>query len=220
MATFNELAVLIAEPLGRALDDPFKEQIKARIKYWRAKLLRDTLNKNPKDRAFFTQKITMKLEEVPAADCGIPLSCTVLRTVDKVPAGIRANNILFDFVGAIDGTTPFKYIHMWELPYKLQERYSPIVTSHYAYENEYIIVPKKKILQYVRVERIFDDPEAAAELSCTATGVSCAFDDEEYPISEDLAQQIVQYILQVDFNRKPTNDDTVVNLDDDDKNKQ
>jgi hypothetical protein len=218
MATFKELAVLIAEPLGRELDEPFKAQIAARIKYWRAKLLKDSLNKNPKDRQYFTQRITIKLSEVSAVDCGIDLDCTFMRS-EEIPNIVRANGILFDFIGSVDGSTPFRMIKRWELPYHLSSKYSPKVTTFAAWENKRILLPGNRLIEWVSIEAIFDDPEAAHNMDCSGECTECAteeceFEDSEYPINEDLAQQIVQYILQVDFNRQPPTDDkTEVHVD-------
>lgn len=213
MATFNELAVLIAEPLGRELDEPFKAQLKARIRYWRAKLLRDTLNRNPKDRQFFTQRITIPLSEASAVDCGINLNCTLMRSAE-LPNIVRANGIVFDFIGSIDGSNPFKLVKRWELPYLLQSKYAPLVTEYASWENRRILLPKNRLIEWISVEAIFDDPEAASLLHCESTDNNeCDFEGEEYPMNEDLAQQVVQYILQVDFNRAPGQDKTEVNVD-------
>lgn len=218
MATFNELAVLIAEPLGRALDVPFREQLKERIKYWRGKLMRDTLNRNPKDRAFFTQSITIPMEEASAVDCGIPLDCKLMRSKTKLPALVRANNILFDFVGSVDHGNVFKLVKRHELPFFLKAKYQPLVTTYYAYENGYILLPHNRLMEHVTVEAIFADPEEAVEAACGGESGSCSFEDTEYPMPPDLAQQIVQYILQVDFNRPPAGDDkTEVNVNSNEK---
>lgn len=219
MATFNELAVLIATPLGRQLDEPFKAQLKARMKYWRAKLLRDTLNRNPKDRVFFTQRITLPTEEVSASDCGIPLDCKMMRTTVDLPVPVRANNVLFDFVGSVDGVNAFKLVPRYLLSYHLAATYAPLVTMYYGYENRRIVLPKNRLVQWVTVEGIFDDPEEAMALQCAgAAAADCNFDEAEYPVSGELAQQIVQYILQVDFQRNAGNDDkTEIHVDDKDK---
>lgn len=219
MATLNEIAVLVAEPLGRALDVPFKEQVKARAKAWRSKLLRDTLNRNPKDRVFFTQSITMELEETAATECGIQLPCKVLRTKEKIPTVVRANNIYLDYVGSIDGSNGFRLTPSWQLPFILTAKYAPLVSHFYGVLNERVVLHKNPLMTHVRVEGIFDDPEAAYLASCVDG--ACAFEDAEYPIPGDLVQQIVQYILQVDFNRPPLDEPkTEVNVDSSSNGKQ
>jgi len=190
MATIRELAVLIAEPLNRPMDSTFLAQMRDRIKMWRSRLLKNTLDKTPGDRKFFTQSVTMELEEVDAAACNIPLGCKVWRTKKKVPIPFRANSILFDYVGSIDHGNPFKYAKRWELVYLLSNKYMPLVTSFYAYEDGYII----SNVPWITIEGIFDDPEEGIRLNCDEE--ECSIDDQDYPISGDIAQIIVQGILQ------------------------
>ena len=192
--TIKDLAVLVAEPLNRPLDQVFLDQIRDRVRYWRSRLLKNSLDKTPADRKFFIQSVTMKLEEVPASSCGLSLDCNVWRTIDKVPLSLRSNSILFDYVGSVDHGNPFKYVKRWELPFLLTNKYMPLVTSFYAYEDGRII----SNVPYITVEGIFDDPEEAMRLNCT-TGEGCNTEEIDYPISGDIAQLIVQSILNIDL---------------------
>lgn len=220
MPTFNEIAVLVAEPLGRVLDDPFREMVKARAKYWRSKLLRDTLNKNSKDRVHFIQYITLGLQQVSAVDCGIPLDCKVMKTINPVPVPLRANSMIFDYVGSPDGSNPFTPTTRAVMKFKLQDKYAPLVSTYYTWENRYIVLPKNRMVQKVMIGGIFDDPEAAFLANCDAAA-DCNFYEAEYPVSGDIAQQIVQYILQVDFARsKDDDDDSIVKPDKDDDDRK
>lgn len=204
MATIKELAVLVAEPLNRPLDGTFLAQIQARIKYWRSRLLKNTLDKTPSDRKFFQQSVTMELEEVDAAACNLPLDCKVWRTKSKVPRPHRSNSVLFDYVGSVDHGNPFKHTKRWELQYLLSNKYMPLVTTFYAYEDDYII----SNVPWITIEGVFDDPEEAMRLSCGSD--DCDITETEYPISGDLAQLIVQSILQVDLKpQKPFEEEEV-----------
>lgn len=204
MATIKELAVLIAEPLGRPLDSVFLAQMADRIKYWRSRLLKNTLDKTPADRKFFIQSVTLELEEVDAAACNIPLDCKVWRTKLPVPTPFRANSILFDYVGSVDHGNPFKYTKRWELPYFLANKYMPLVTSFYAYEDGYIL----SNVPWIAIEAVFDDPEEAMKLNCGSN--SCDTTIIDYPIPGDIAQLIVQSIITVDLKpQKPAEDEEV-----------
>jgi len=209
MATFNELALLIAEPLKRTLDVSFREQLKERIRYWRARLVKNSLDKKPTDRKFFTQTITIPMEEVEAAQCGIDLNCKVMRSTVDIPQPIRANSILFDFVGSVEGSNPFKMLKKWEMYYALKDKYAPKVTIYATWENKRIIIPHNPLTTYITIDYIAEDPEAAAAINCASTSENCSFDDEEYPIPGDIAQLIVQSILDIDFRRKETKDEEV-----------
>lgn len=193
MATIRNLAVLIAEAIDRPLDSVLLSELADRIKMWRSRLLKNSLDKTPADRKFFIQSVTMELEEVDAAACNIPLDCKVWRTKQKVPVPFRANSILFDYVGSIDHGSPFKYVKRWELVYMMANKYMPLVTTFFAYEDGYII----SNVPWITIESIFDDPEDAIRLNCDE--VDCNVIDEDYPISGDIAQLIVQSIITIDF---------------------
>lgn len=207
MATIKEIAVLIAEPLNRPLDTVFLNQLKDRIKYWRSRLLKNTLDKTPADRKFFLQTVTMELEEVDAVDCNIPVNdCKVWRTKSKVPVPFRANSILFDYVGSVDHGNPFKYTKRWELPYLLSNKYMPKVTSFYAFEDGKII----SNVPWITLELIPDDPEEALSLACGTT--DCDTTEQDFPIPGDIAQLIVQSILTIDLKPTKVEDDEEVEV--------
>jgi hypothetical protein len=201
MATFNEIAVLVAEDQGRALDPVFLEQAKARAKYWYSRLRKNTLDKSPQDRKHYIQSVTLELEEVDAAACSLPLDCKVWRTKEKVPTPFQANNILFDYVGSVDHGNPFKYTKRWELPFLLANKYMVLVTSFYAYEDGYII----SNVPWITIEGVFDDPEQVAELSCG--GAACPDAEDTINIPGNLAQLIVQSILTIDFGKPKKEED-------------
>lgn len=202
MLTFNDIAVLIAEPLQRPLDVSFREQLKSRVKYWRSRLLKNSLDKKPSDRKFFTQPLTVEMEEVDAAQCSINLECKVLRSKVKIPTILRANSILFDFIGSVEGSNPFRITPRWQMYYFLKDKYASKVTNYVSYEDGYLIIPYSPLTQFVRVEGIFDDPEEVAALNCVSSTADCNFDEQDYPIPGDVAQLIVQSILDIDFRRK------------------
>lgn len=212
MATFNDIAVLIAEPLGREMDSAFTAMLKARIKYWRAKLLRDTLNKTPKDRQFFTQYITVPLTSISTMGCSLPTDCCMMASAE-LPGLVRANSVVFDYVGAPDGSNPFKLIKRWEFPFFMANQYSPKVAEVYAWENRKILLVGNQLIPNILVGAIFDDPEVAYNLNCGTGADECSFEESEYPVSEEIAQMIVQYILQVDFNRRPSENKEEIDVD-------
>ena len=203
MATINEMATLIAEQLERELDYTFTEMLKVRIKYWRSRLLRDSINKKPADRMYFVQSLTLPMELKNTIDCGIPLDCPSMTTKDPVPVPLRANGILFDYVGSVDGRHPFTYATQYSLPYRKHDKYASVSgMEDYVYTNQHIVLPGNTVTPWIRVDGIFEDPEKVAALNCGgAAGEDCVFDESEYPVNGDTAQLIVQYILQVDFNR-------------------
>jgi hypothetical protein len=201
MATFNQLATILAEQLKRPFDEPFKLMMKDRIKFWRSRLLKNTLDKDPRERKFFSQTLTVPMEEVNATDCGINLNCTLMRSKAKIPLPVRANGILFDQVGSVEGSTPFRLVKRYELSFLIGDKYAPLVSDFYLYENGYLIT---RFVPYLFVDGPFDDPEAVAAYNlaaCQATGSEDCTDpdDADLGISGDIAQLIIQSIVQIDY---------------------
>lgn len=210
--TPNEITTLIAGSLKKELDMPFKLQLMKRVNYWRSRSIRNSLDKDPKDRKFFKQLplyMTMvKSSNVPC--CSMFEGCEVAVTIDLVPKPLRANNILFDFVGAADGMTPFYETTAAYLPYLAKAKYSKR-KLYYLWEDGKIIVYGNPNLPLVRIDGIFDDPEQANKYACKPGEVDdCEFWNKEYPFTGDIMQLIVQMILQVDYNLKqPVTPDTI-----------
>jgi hypothetical protein len=193
--TPNQITTLIASNLDRELDMPFKKQLMARVKYWRSGLMKNTLNKDPRQRQYFRQRLTVTLEKVNVLEN--PL-CLYIATSDVIPKPIRANGILFDYAGARDGSNGFTYAQTGMLQYLKSGKYSRAL-DFYNYEDNKISASNKEVRKML-VIGVFDDPEQVADYQ-NACGESCDFWEEEFPVSDDILQQIVQYILQVDYNR-------------------
>lgn len=201
--TLNEFTVLIASQLGKELDDPFKQMIAKRIQYWRGRLIKNSVDKDQRERRFFKQVINIKMVTRDEVLCQVPYTqCKIAATQTKVPKPLRANSILFDYVGAINGMTSFKETTAASIPFLMKGKFSKH-TIYYTYENDLIKVYGNAQLPIIRLEGIFDNPEDAAKLNCENTDTFCNFWDEEYPVTNDIAQLIVQSIMEVDFRMKP-----------------
>lgn len=201
--TPNEITTLLATNLHKELDVPFKLQLMERVKYWRSRLIKNSLDKDQKDRKFFKQTLWVKMANVDSVpDCVNFKGCPVATTVQNIPQPLRANNILFDYLGSVDGMTPFKETIPGLLIYGMDGKYSFNV-KWFTYLNRRVMVYGNPNLPWIRIDGIFDDPEEAIAFACPpgaedAAGL-CDFWDNEYPMSGDIAQQIVQMILQVDY---------------------
>jgi hypothetical protein len=116
-------------------------------------------------------------------------------TVSKIPRPLRANDMLFDYVGSIDGSTPFKEGQLGLTYYLKAGKYSGN-TIFYEYQLDKIRVHRK--IPAILVSGIFDDPEQASKFSCLPGDTPCDFWNNEYPISNDILQLVIQSILTVD----------------------
>lgn len=201
MATPNEITTLLASHFKKELDDPFKVMMMERVKYWRSRLLKNTLDKAPGDRKFFKQTIYVPMETKDEVICAMPFTqCKVSYATIKLPKMARANGIMFDYIGSVDGMNPFEQTVEAMIPALMQGKYTGKILR-VAIENDKPKVYGNAKLPKLRIDGIFDNPEDAAKLNCSTGNGGCDYWNEEYAISGDLLQLVVQSILQVDYNR-------------------
>ncbi len=209
MTTLNQIADYICGKVDAPFDEKLKDEVKFAIKGYRALFLRRDLERNI-DTGRFKQSFLVELIKVDEIDsCKVELGCTILRTKNKVPKSIRTKNpVPYQSVTA-SAVRGIRDIY----PYKVRNEVA-ILAKHnkfqlsevlgYDYINDYIYVwlikNHPKVLKWVRIEDIFDDPE---EINSCAYGETCYNDDMDYPISKDLAQLICETIIS---NYKRTGD--------------
>jgi hypothetical protein len=201
--TPNEITSLIASNLEKELDFAFKLQLMERVKYWRSRLLANSVQKSPQQRKFFRQTVFLKM--TPQAN--VPNAPYVAETVavsDPVPQVVRAGDTMFDYVGGVDGKSPFREILPGTDNYLSTGKFAHKFPG-YKIAGNYIYIDKAE-LPLIRVEAIFDDPQAAEQLSCECQGVACDTWNIPFPVSGDILQLIVQSILQIDYNRPDRTD--------------
>ena len=204
--TPNELSTLIAEKQGRPLDVPFKLMIMERAKAWRSRLLKNTLEFNPIERRFFKQTIIVKMEkqfitgcvDVPGVNCMEAVS-------DEIPQPLRVGGTLFDYVGGVDGKSPFGIADIGTEFYLNAGKYSQ-GEVRYTWHSPRIKVNRPTV-PYIMVTSIFDDPVAVNALTCEGQG-DCDYWDKEWPAGGELLQLIIQSLETIDFRRpnEPDND--------------
>jgi hypothetical protein len=200
MPSLNEITTGLAAHFDKQTDEPFKRFLAPKVNFWRSKLVVNSLEKHPEQRKFFRQTIWLSMEEDDLVDCPIPMTlCRIASSKFEVPRPMRVGDILFDYVGAIDGKVPFREAAPGMIGFMTEGRYSRN-TTFYEYWNDKIKVRAYKSLPKIRVDGVFDDPIAVMEFNCRNSG-QCDWWNEEYPITGDMLQMVVQYILQVDFNR-------------------
>lgn len=202
MATPNEITTLLASQLEKELDVPFKLMLMERVKYWRSRLIRNSIDKNPKEREHFWQEIIVPLTESNSIPCGTNMDGCPVAISSSIPKPLRASNILFDYVGSIDGSTPFKKSNAAMVPAMMNGKYSK-KNIYYDYTNTKIKVFGNSKLPKALIIGIFDNPEDAYNLHCSNTSTTCDYWNMDFPVSGDVLQLIVQSILQIDYNRVP-----------------
>lgn len=214
--TPNEITTLIAGNLDKELDIPFKKQLYERVKFWRSTLIKQSLDKTRKDAKYFRQVIYLDMEKFDPFTCSPDLSCFAARTTIDVPAPIRISDAgQFEYVGGIDGMSPFGYADDGTLPYLKAGKYSRLF-NYYRMENARPYVMELPNLPKIRIAGVFSNPEEAMiYASCDAADHNCDWWNQEIPMSNDITQRVVQCILTVDYNRDktPENNQITVNGD-------
>jgi hypothetical protein len=200
--TPNEITTVMATALKKTFDTPFKLMLMERVTVWRSRLIKNSLDKTPADRKFFRQTVYLSLEKVPQVSCNLPVDiCDVARTA-TIPPPLRANSILFDYVGAINGANPFKELTPGMMAYFKSGKYSKNLIG-YLYTDGKIEVYGNANLPMLRMDYIGDNPEDFASFACSPDlNKVCDFWNQEYPCPGDILQQILQFIAEVDFGQK------------------
>lgn len=210
--SLNNITTLLASHFDREQDEPFKRMLAVPVDYWRSKLVTNSLEKHPEQRKFYKQSIIVPMHMVDPIHCPVPMDlCQISKSVNPIPKTLRLGGILYDYVGSIDGNQPFREASAGQSDYLKAGRYSK-KTIFWGKDNEHIKIINKPNIPSIRIDGVFDKPIDVMMLNC-ASGVDCDYWDMPYPCTGDILQMIIQYILQVDFqkNNTPMPDEIEVN---------
>lgn len=199
--TPNEITTVLAAGMDKTFDTPFKMMLMERVDMWRARLIKNTLDKTPADRKFFRSTIYLSTTETKVAPCTLPVTLCDVYVTSKVVRPLRANSILFDYVGGINGMNPFSESSPGNIYYKNKGKYSKDTVS-FLYSDEKIYVFTK--VPMIRVDFIAEDPSLLQDYQCTPTAdYNCDFWNSEYPCPLEILQLIFQSIREIDFRQDP-----------------
>jgi len=201
--TPNEITDLICLELGAENDFVFKQAMLARVNLSRNQQLKRSLEKSPQDRKFFTQRMLVKMENFNHFSGTDLPACTWSRSACYIPRPLRANGIVLDYAGAVDGSRAFRHT---------QEGTSRYVTAHPHAHHTYPfrIDDLRLVVERAGIEKslvigIFADPEEAYNIDAkTRDCKTCDFWESEYPCSEDVLDIVVQEITGK-WRREPVN---------------
>ena len=207
--TLNEITTLIGSNLDKELDIPFRLQLSRRVIYWRARMMANHLQKNPDQRRHFLQTIYVPLVR-GTAQSNVYSDSHKSETICKLPDVIKIGTAKYDYLGGVDGQTPYYPLIVGTGAYMEESRfYHQFV--HYDEINQFITTDKP-FLDKIRVAALFADPTEAFEICCVACPNGCDTWNMEFPISAEMLQLVVQSILQIDYNRKDTPNNTEIEL--------
>lgn len=202
--TPNEITTEIASQLKKELDDVFKLILFQKVGNWRARLIRNSLERKPQEAKFFFQTLWVPMEKKDLnPDClSIPNMCPAAISKEQLPSPLRYNSTLFEFVGSADGSKTFSYGPSTISQYLKAGKYSK-KSVHYDWVDNRIVLPDNPNIPMIKVTHIFDNPEAVMKFNCDQ-GVGCNWWDLDYPVPREMLQQIVQYIVQ-EYKGEPIN---------------
>jgi len=219
MKTLNQIAEQNAYRLGDQFNSTLQESLKLTILNYRAKFIRDDLDRNFLSDIHFTQtgtvqfKVVNLLTEFGADYSAITSICPdvldqdkykVLKSTTPVPVPVRlksSGNSLYSFIGSPDGrkrfilTTLDKFYYYRNLPYNDKTIYYIVLNgSIYIINNltECDINVSLNIAN-VLIKGVFETPSDFYD-ACINSGNFA--DDEEFPIGRDMLMQIESLILK------------------------
>lgn len=199
--TPNEITTVLAASFDKTFDVPFRRMLMERVDMWRSRHIKNSLDKQPADRKFFKSTIFLNTTEQSEVPCSLPANLCTVWVTDKLPRPLRANSILFDYVGAVNGMNPFSESHAGVAQYKKKGKYSHNIIP-FVYSNDRLYIYDK--VPMVRVDFIADEPNQLENYQCVnELNQTCDFWDSEYPCSNEILQLIFQSIREVDFRENP-----------------
>lgn len=232
--TLNAIAEDIAYKLGDQFNMTLRESIKHTLIYYRAKFIRDDVDRNNELATDYFQTVVLKTHKVnKLEDLGIDLRCItngnncttvindvkydILKSVNKLPKSVRLKGfgrVPYRFIGSVDRLTRFQYTEPIDLEMKLLLPYRNNKTIYFSIADNYLYLLNSLKICNVLIEGIFVDPREVYKLCDTGNFI----DDNEFPIAEDLLMYIVNNIVTKEYPLIRT-DGEVVNIQKDDKDK-
>lgn len=218
----QEIAENIAYKLGQQFNHVLKESIKHSLIVYRAKYIRDDIERNGQNiNNHFLQYFKVELEEVNLLTIfGANMDCieglcdtseelseyTILRSTKKIPKPVRLKNAardLYNFVGTIDGakrftyTTLDKFQYVRLLPYTSKTIYYTIIDDYLYILNNLACedIMDTLVICNALVMGIFEDPRVVYTFCSSEAFV----DDNEFPIGADMLMSLEQAILKGEY---------------------
>ena len=197
---------MVLDELKILADDSYftEDHIIFLLNKYRAYLLKQKYSDSAKESSVSNmQTICVDLERYPDIDTDLCLGYSFLRSTAKIPNIIDSGTLdrfvrissLYQFAGE------FAYISPERLKYVGYNRwtknfiYCAIGPDHHLYFKSNN--PQLFYLKKIRFSAIFEDPTAAAELSCEEDGASpCDIIDTDFPLEDALIPQCINLVLK------------------------
>jgi len=214
--TLSTIAEILAERVGRQFDIPFQEELTELIVIYRARLLTNSLQKNPAHKKYYSQFIILDLEEVSKDECDDIIGCpceNIKRTVKEIPQSLKVGSNVYDYVGSPGGVEAYGWTTFASEKYMSSSKYTGKKARHTILNNRAYIFNDKNV-EKIRVEDVFSDPRKLAEFSCSIEEfVPCYTTTSEFLTDEALTQLIIESILSKELRLYPQEEKIEVKTD-------
>jgi hypothetical protein len=191
--TPNELTDIIALELRAVNDWAFKRTVLARADAVREQQMKRTLEKTPQDRKFFVQEIQVPMENFNSMEGIGDMVCTWSRNACTLPKPLRANSILYDYVGSVDGSNAYRYTTRGASRFINAGKYAHHFILYHRDLNRLIV--EKGGIPKILVVGVFANPEEAYNINAKTKGCTdCDYWESTYPCSGDVLDIIINEI--------------------------
>lgn len=232
--TLNQIAEDGAYKLGDQFNSTLRESIKHTVLFYRAKYLRDDINRNGNTSSDLFQTFIMEMKEVnKLEDVGASINCItsggvcynvingkrfkLLKSTKPLPKSIRLKQFgtsPYRFVGSADRSTRFYYSEPADLEFKQAVPYQKNSAIYFFITNNYLYLLNSLEICNVLIEGVFENPRDVINL-CNGEGFA---DDKEFPLPADMLVSIMDNIVTKTYPLRGK-DGQVINIQKDDKDK-
>lgn len=179
------------------------ELIKYHIINTRALLIKNDLNKNYTVDSYIIQDLgCLTLEEADKGCCDVPVDCTILKTVQKIPSPIELHHKqMITRIGPVDTTAkPFQIIPYERVPYVGLNKFTKNLVKAFIKDGYvYIVVSKDNPifwgLQTINVQGVFEDPTEVSDFN-DCDGENCFNDNSDFPVKAWMIPAIIETVVK------------------------
>jgi len=193
--SLNQLVGMLADRVGQPFSIPLQKELKVILNYKREDWIQKALDKHPEQRKFYLKDFSENLVKVDRAECPIAIDCSVLRTEHVIPAPVRTEYALFDYVGDPDKLDGYTYTTPEQLLWI--QNYGSRYTQDrpkYFYVNSYVYIYNENDLESVNIRGLWPDQTQLKDFKCD--GKPCYTDDDQYEMPGDLINIMIQDVLK------------------------
>jgi len=196
--TLDIIGEIVAERQGRQFDIPFRKLCEELVVMHRARLLTNSLQKNPAQKKLYSNSIIVELEQVNKDECDELGGCEgsdVKRTKVDIPEVLRIGTSPYDFLGSPGGDVAFSWTTFGAETFYSHNKYTK-KKPRYTRLNNRVYIFNDNNVEKIRIEDVFSDPRKLANFSCSAaTSIPCYKATSDFITDEALTQLVIESIL-------------------------